>query len=74
MGSRLTDFATASQSLFQNKNVRFASINIDGQDAGRLGATPIIADAKRALAALTRAVEEAGIRVQQAGSVRAGSQ
>ena len=61
VGSRLTDFATASQSLFQNKNVRFASINIDGQDAGRLGATPIIADAKRALAALTRAVEEAGI-------------
>ena len=61
VGSRLTDFATASQSLFQNKNVRFASINIDGQDAGRLGATPIIADAKRALAALTSAVEEARI-------------
>jgi 3D-(3,5/4)-trihydroxycyclohexane-1,2-dione acylhydrolase (decyclizing) len=61
VGSRLTDFATASQSLFQNKDVRFASINVDGQDAGRLGATVIIADAKRALAALTRAVEDAGI-------------
>ena len=61
VGSRLTDFATASQSLFQNKDVRFASINVDGQDAGRLGATAIIADAKRALAALTRAVESAGI-------------
>jgi 3D-(3,5/4)-trihydroxycyclohexane-1,2-dione acylhydrolase (decyclizing) len=61
VGSRLTDFATASQSLFQNQDVRFASINVDGQDAGRLGATAIIADAKRALAALTRAVEEAGI-------------
>ncbi len=74
VGSRLTDFATASQSLFQNKNVRFASINIDGQDAGRLGATPIIADAKRALAALTRAVEEAGITSptswQRAGRAR----
>jgi 3D-(3,5/4)-trihydroxycyclohexane-1,2-dione acylhydrolase (decyclizing) len=61
VGSRLTDFATASQSLFQNADVRFASINVDPQDAGRLGATAIIADAKRALAALTRAVEEAGM-------------
>jgi 3D-(3,5/4)-trihydroxycyclohexane-1,2-dione acylhydrolase (decyclizing) len=41
--------------------VRFASINVDGQDAGRLGATAVIADAKRALAALTRAVQDAGI-------------
>ena len=61
VGSRLTDFATASQSLFQNNEVRFASINVDAQDAVRLGATAIIADAKRALAALTRAVEDAGI-------------
>jgi 3D-(3,5/4)-trihydroxycyclohexane-1,2-dione acylhydrolase (decyclizing) len=61
VGSRLTDFATASQSLFQNKDVQFASINVDGRDAGRLGASAIIADAKRALAALTRTIEEAGI-------------
>ena len=39
VGSRLTDFATASQSLFQNPDVRFASINVDVDDAGRLGAT-----------------------------------
>ena len=37
VGSRLTDFATASQSLFQNPDVRFASINVDVDDAGRLG-------------------------------------
>ena len=61
VGSRLTDFATASQSLFQDKDVRFGSINVDAHDAGRLGATAIVADAKRALAALTRAVEDAGI-------------
>jgi 3D-(3,5/4)-trihydroxycyclohexane-1,2-dione acylhydrolase (decyclizing) len=61
VGSRLTDFATASQSLFQNPDVRFASVNVDVQDAGRLGATGIVADAKRALAALTRAVEDAHI-------------
>ncbi len=59
VGARLTDFATASQSLFQNPDVRFASINISPHDANRLGAFGIIADAKRALAELTRAVENA---------------
>jgi 3D-(3,5/4)-trihydroxycyclohexane-1,2-dione acylhydrolase (decyclizing) len=62
VGSRLTDFATASQSLFSNPDVRFASINVDVHDAGRLGAMAIVADAKRALAALTGAVEAAGIK------------
>ena len=61
VGSRLTDFATASQSLFQNPEVRFASINVNVHDAHRLGATGIHADAKRALAALTRAAEAARI-------------
>jgi 3D-(3,5/4)-trihydroxycyclohexane-1,2-dione acylhydrolase (decyclizing) len=61
VGSRLTDFATASQSLFGNPGVRFASINVDVHDAGRLGATGIVADAKRALAVLTRAVKDAAI-------------
>jgi 3D-(3,5/4)-trihydroxycyclohexane-1,2-dione acylhydrolase (decyclizing) len=60
VGSRLTDFATASQSLFANPDVRFASINVDVHDAGRLGATAIVADAKRALAALIQAVKDAG--------------
>ena len=61
VGSRLTDFATASQSLFSNPDVRFASMNVDAHDAGRLGATAIVADAKRALAALTHAVKDSGI-------------
>jgi 3D-(3,5/4)-trihydroxycyclohexane-1,2-dione acylhydrolase (decyclizing) len=61
VGSRLTDFATASQSLFQHPQVRFASINVNPADAGRLGATGIVADAKRALAALTEAVRRAGV-------------
>src|SRR6185437_157987 len=30
VGSRLTDFATASQSLFENPDVQFASINANG--------------------------------------------
>ena len=60
VGSRLTDFATASHSIFQNPDVRFASVNVNVHDAGRLGATGIVADAKRALAALTDAVRSNG--------------
>ncbi|SFF96586.1 3D-(3,5/4)-trihydroxycyclohexane-1,2-dione acylhydrolase (decyclizing) [Streptomyces mirabilis] len=60
VGSRLTDFATASQSIFQNPDVRFASINVNVHDAGRLGATGIVADARRALAALADAVRANG--------------
>jgi 3D-(3,5/4)-trihydroxycyclohexane-1,2-dione acylhydrolase (decyclizing) len=57
VGSRLTDFPTASQSLFANPDVVFASINVNGYDAQRLGATGIVGDAKRALAALAAAVD-----------------
>jgi 3D-(3,5/4)-trihydroxycyclohexane-1,2-dione acylhydrolase (decyclizing) len=56
VGSRLTDFATASHSLFANPGVRFASINVNPADAGRLGAAGVIADAKLALAALAAGV------------------
>ena len=60
VGSRLTDFATASHSVFGNPDVRFASVNVNVHDAGRLGATGIVADAKRALAALADAVRANG--------------
>jgi 3D-(3,5/4)-trihydroxycyclohexane-1,2-dione acylhydrolase (decyclizing) len=60
VGSRLTDFPTASQSLFENAEVQFASINVNGYDAQRLGATGIVGDAKRALGALAAAVQSTG--------------
>ena len=60
VGSRLTDFATASQSLLENPDVGFASINVNRHDGHRLGATTITGDARRALAALTEAVRAAG--------------
>jgi 3D-(3,5/4)-trihydroxycyclohexane-1,2-dione acylhydrolase (decyclizing) len=62
VGSRLTDFATASQSLFQDPDVHFASINVNPRDADRLGATGIVADARRGLAALTEALHSTGYR------------
>jgi 3D-(3,5/4)-trihydroxycyclohexane-1,2-dione acylhydrolase (decyclizing) len=65
VGARLTDFATASQSLFANPAVRFASINVNPRDADRLGAAGIIADARLALAALADGVERAGIHAPE---------
>ncbi|MEY4019721.1 MAG: hypothetical protein RLZZ590_1021 [Actinomycetota bacterium] len=56
VGTRLTDFATASQSIFQNPNVQFASINVSEFDGIKQGATTIVADAKLALVALKNAV------------------
>jgi len=62
VGTRLTDFATASQSLFQDPGVRFASINVGGRDAHKQGAVPIIADAREGLRALAAALAERDVR------------
>ena len=58
VGSRLTDFATASHSLFANPDARFASINIDARDGDRLGAESILGDAKLTLKALATALAD----------------
>ncbi|BCL32301.1 3D-(3,5/4)-trihydroxycyclohexane-1,2-dione acylhydrolase (decyclizing) [Streptomyces aurantiacus] len=71
VGSRLTDFSTASQSIFQNPDVRFAAVNVNVHDVSRLGATGIVADAKRALVALTEAVRANGITTSPAWQDRA---
>jgi 3D-(3,5/4)-trihydroxycyclohexane-1,2-dione acylhydrolase (decyclizing) len=62
VGTRLTDFATGSQSCFRNPEVRFININVCGHDAFKQGALPIVADARKALAALRAAALEAGVR------------
>jgi 3D-(3,5/4)-trihydroxycyclohexane-1,2-dione acylhydrolase (decyclizing) len=62
IGTRLTDFATASQSIFGHPQVRFASINVVEKDARKQGAVPVTADAKLALAALLGAARAAGVR------------
>jgi 3D-(3,5/4)-trihydroxycyclohexane-1,2-dione acylhydrolase (decyclizing) len=60
VGTRLTDFATASQSLFQDADVRFVSINVNAKDAAKQGALAVTADAREALVALTEWVRANG--------------
>ena len=61
VGTRLTDFPTGSHSLFQHPDVRFASINVTDHDAFKLGALPVLADAREALLAATAAGRDAGL-------------
>jgi 3D-(3,5/4)-trihydroxycyclohexane-1,2-dione acylhydrolase (decyclizing) len=53
VGTRLTDFTTASLSLFQHPDVRFLGINVSPADAAKLRATTLVAVARLALEALT---------------------
>ncbi|MBY7125709.1 3D-(3,5/4)-trihydroxycyclohexane-1,2-dione acylhydrolase (decyclizing) [Bacillus sp. 16GRE42] len=52
IGTRFTDFTTASKQLFQNEEVEFLNINISEFHANKLDALMVIADAKEALLAL----------------------
>ena len=61
VGTRLHDFVTGSNSAFRNPDVRFVSVNVTARDAHKLGALPIVADAKLALAELLAAGRAAGL-------------
>ena len=52
IGTRLTDFITGSNSLFQAEGVRFLGINVSGADAQKMGAQAVVADARETLVAL----------------------
>jgi 3D-(3,5/4)-trihydroxycyclohexane-1,2-dione acylhydrolase (decyclizing) len=62
IGTRLTDFSTGSLSAFAHPDVRFIHINVAGHDAYKLGALPVLADARDALRALHAAAAAAGIQ------------
>lgn len=63
VGTRLGDFATSSKSAFQNPGVRFIGINVANMDAYKMGALPLVGDARATLQALQgRVLEIAGER------------
>jgi len=57
IGTRYTDFTTASKTAFQNPNVRFVNINIAEFDANKHSGLPLVADAKAAMEELSLALE-----------------
>jgi 3D-(3,5/4)-trihydroxycyclohexane-1,2-dione acylhydrolase (decyclizing) len=60
LGTRLTDFTTASKSQFQSSEVHFVAINVAALDANKLSALPVVADVQRTLPILSRALKDAG--------------
>ncbi|MFE4949687.1 3D-(3,5/4)-trihydroxycyclohexane-1,2-dione acylhydrolase (decyclizing) [Leifsonia sp. NPDC056665] len=57
VGTRYSDFTTASRTVFQNPDVRFVNLNVAPFDAYKHGSQlPLIADAREALTALTAAL------------------
>ncbi|MEY3774586.1 MAG: hypothetical protein RLZZ129_1366 [Verrucomicrobiota bacterium] len=56
VGTRLSDFTTASKTQFQNPRVRFIAVNVHAADAAKHGALPLVGDARATLAALGRAL------------------
>ncbi|MFF4287902.1 3D-(3,5/4)-trihydroxycyclohexane-1,2-dione acylhydrolase (decyclizing) [Streptomyces sp. NPDC001739] len=63
VGTRYTDFTTASATLFAEPGVRFVNLNIAAFDSHKLGALSLVADARAGLVALTDAL--AGHRVEK---------
>ncbi len=46
VGTRLTDFTTASKTAFQHPNVRFVNVNVAEMDAFKHAALPLVGDAR----------------------------
>ncbi len=64
IGTRYSDFTTASRTAFQHPDVRFVNLNVAAFDAGKHAGIALIADARAGLEALTEAM--AGYRADEA--------
>ncbi|WP_257064138.1 3D-(3,5/4)-trihydroxycyclohexane-1,2-dione acylhydrolase (decyclizing) [Priestia megaterium] len=60
VGTRFTDFTTASKQLFQHPNVQFLTINTSEFHANKLDAVKLVADAKEGLLALMKELKSIG--------------
>lgn len=70
VGTRFTDFTTASKSLFQNPDVDFVTINTSVYHAGKLDAVKIVGDAKVCLKQLADALKKENYKSTYTNEVR----
>ncbi|HLS93836.1 MAG TPA: 3D-(3,5/4)-trihydroxycyclohexane-1,2-dione acylhydrolase (decyclizing) [Microbacterium sp.] len=67
IGTRYSDFTTASRTAFQNPDVTFVNINVASFDAYKHGTQlPVIADAREALVELADALEGFSVEAEYA--------
>ena len=57
IGTRYSDFTTASRTAFQNPDVRFVNLNVTALDAAKHSGVMLVADARDGLEALIGALE-----------------
>ena len=75
IGTRYEDFTTASRTAFQHPDVRFVNINVAAFDAYKQGtAVPVVADARKTLVELTRALGGYRVGADLAETVEAEKQ
>lgn len=74
VGTRFSDFTTASRSAFQHPEAAFININLNGMDAAKLGGEAILADAREGLQALQTALQgrqyHSGYRTSEIADLR----
>ena len=72
IGTRYSDFTTASRTAFQDPGVRFVNLNVAAFDAGKHAGVALVADARAGLEQLTEAlsVSGAGYHVDQEYAAR----
>ena len=58
IGTRYSDFTTASKTQFKNPDVQFVNINVTAFDAAKQSAEMVVADAREALVALKEALAD----------------
>ena len=69
VGTRYSDFTTASQTAFADPAVRFVNVNVAELDALKQGAVQVVADARSTLEALTEALAGHHIEPEYAASI-----
>jgi 3D-(3,5/4)-trihydroxycyclohexane-1,2-dione acylhydrolase (decyclizing) len=74
IGTRWSDFTTASKSAFQEPGVRFININVAAVDAAKHSGLPLLGDARLALESLTQTLGAAGHRAPREWSDRAAAE
>ncbi|WP_241095959.1 thiamine pyrophosphate-dependent enzyme, partial [Pseudomonas viridiflava] len=71
VGTRYSDFTTASKWLFQNPDVQFLNLNVGAFDVQKLDGVQVLADAQVALQALTEQLESRDYRAAWGDAPRA---
>jgi 3D-(3,5/4)-trihydroxycyclohexane-1,2-dione acylhydrolase (decyclizing) len=69
IGTRYSDFTSASMTAFQNPAVKFVNINTAEFDAYKVGAIPVVADARVALEQLGAALAGHAVSAQYAAEI-----